>query len=80
MKLLVVIALASELIAVWCAVGLWHARMPVLRKLMWTVVLLVPVVVRYFTVACSGLPSVQLEGFRSTNEWDGPLHEEGPGD
>jgi hypothetical protein len=44
MKLLVVIALASELIAVWCAVGLWHARMPVLRKLMWTVVLLVPVV------------------------------------
>ena len=44
MKLLIVIAVASELIAVWCAVGLWHARMPVLRKLMWTVVLLVPVV------------------------------------
>ena len=80
MNLLMVVAVASELIAVWCAVGLWRAQVPVLRKLMWTGVLLVPVIGPVFYGGMFELPSVQSEGYRSTNEWDGPRHEEGPGD
>lgn len=43
MKLLVVIAIASELISLGCAVGLWRSRSSLAKKFVWTLVLLVPV-------------------------------------
>lgn len=78
MTLLIVIAAVSELIGVWCVVGLWRSRVSVVRKLVWTVVLLVPVLGPVFYGGMFELPPVQSEGFISTNEWDGPRHDEGP--
>lgn len=78
MKLLIVIAVASELIALWCAVGLWRSRASFAKKILWTLVLLVSVFGPVFYGGMFELPAVQSEGFRSTNEWDGPRHDEGP--
>jgi hypothetical protein len=68
MTLLIVIAGASELIALWCAVGLWRSKVSVLRKFIWSVVLLVPVFGPVFYGGMFELPPVQPESLRSTSE------------
>ncbi len=77
MKLLVVIAIASELISLGCAVGLWRSRSSLAKKFVWTLVLLVPVFSPVFYGGRFELPSVQPEGLRSTIEWDEPRHDGG---
>jgi hypothetical protein len=78
MTLLIVIAAVSELIAVCCAVGLWRSRASLAKKFFWSLVLVVPVFGPVFYGGMFELPSVQSEGLRSTNEWDGPRHDDGP--
>jgi len=78
MTLLIVIAVASELISIWCAVGLWRCRASFSKKFLWTLVLLVPVLGPVFYGGMFELPAVQSERFKSTSEWDGPRHDEGP--
>ena len=80
MTLLIVMAAVSELIAIWCAFGLWRSRASVLQKLVWSLVLLVLVVGPVFFGGMFDLPSVQSEGLRPTNEWDGPRSHDGPDD
>jgi len=80
MTFLSIVAAVSELIAIWCAVGLWRSRASILQKLLWSLVLMVPVVGPVFYGGMFELPAVQSEGLRSTNEWDGPTSHEGPGD
>jgi hypothetical protein len=80
MTVLIVIAAISELVAIWCGVGLWRSRASVLKKLFWSLVLLVPVVGPVFYGGMFELPSVQSEGLRSTNEWEGPRSHNGADD
>jgi NO-binding membrane sensor protein with MHYT domain len=76
----IIIAAVSEVIALWCAVGLWRSRASGWQKLFWSLVLLIPVVGPMFYGGMFELPSVQSEAFRSTNEWDGPHSHDGPDD
>ncbi len=69
MTFLIVIAVISESIAVWCAVNLWRCHASLMRKLFWTLILLVPVVGPVFYGGMFELPAVQSEGLRSNNEW-----------
>jgi hypothetical protein len=69
MTLLIVIAAVSELIAIWCAVNLWRSRASLMRKFVWTLILLVPVLGLVFFGGMFEVPSVQSEGLRSNNEW-----------
>lgn len=80
MTLLIVIAVTSELIGLWCAVGLWRSRASILKNVLWSLVLLVPVVGPVFYSGMFEVPAAQSEGLRSTNEWDGPHSPDGPGD
>ena len=80
MTFLIIIAAVSEVIAIWCAVNLWRCRASLMRKLFWTLILIVPVVGPAFYGGIFELPSVQSEGLRSTNEWDGPRSHDGPDD
>jgi hypothetical protein len=80
MTALIAIAALSELVAIWCAVGLWRSRALILKKLLWSLVLLVPVVGPVFYGGMFEVPAIQSEGLRSTNEWDGPHSHGGPGD
>ena len=78
MNWLIIIAGVSELIAIRCAVGLWRSRALFWKKFFWTLVLLVTVFGPVFYGGMFELPSVQSEGLRSTNEWDGPRSHDGP--
>jgi hypothetical protein len=80
MTLLIVIAAVSELITIWCAVGLWRSQASILQNLEWSLLLLVPVVGPVFYGGMFEVPAVQSEGLRSTNEWDSPHSHDGPGD
>ena len=62
MTLLVVIAAASEAIALWCVVNLWRGRASKIRKMVWTLILLFPVVGPVFYGGMFEPPSVQPEG------------------
>jgi hypothetical protein len=68
---LIIITAVSTLIALGCAVHLWRRRASVLRKLFWTLVLLVPIVGPVFYGGMFEVPSIQPEGLRSNNEWHG---------
>ena len=69
MTLLVVIAAASEAIALWCVVNLWHSRVSMIRKIVWTLILLVPVVGPVFYGGMFEPPSVQPEGLIAGLVW-----------
>ncbi len=69
MTLLIVIAAVSGLIALCCAVNLWRSRASLMRKFVWTLILLVPVLGLVFFGGIFEVPSVQSEGLRSNNEW-----------
>ncbi len=59
MTLLIVIAAASEAIALWCVVNLWRSRASKIRKMVWTLILLVPVVGPVYYGGMFEAPSVQ---------------------
>jgi NO-binding membrane sensor protein with MHYT domain len=69
MTFFVVIATASEVIALWCAVNLWRTHATLIRKLVWTMILFVPILGPVFYGGMFEVPSVQSEGLRSNNEW-----------
>lgn len=58
----------SEVVALCCCMGLWRSRVSIFRKLVWTLILLVPVLGAIFYGGMFEIPPVQSEGFRSTNE------------
>lgn len=70
MTMLIVIILLSELIALWCAVGLWRSRASVKRKLLWTMVLLVPFFGPVFYGGMFELPAVREDGYGTDNRPD----------
>lgn len=71
MTALILISVVSELIGLWCMFGLWRSRASVTRKICWTLVLLVPLFGPIFYGGMFELPSVQGEGFRAEDNWDG---------
>ena len=62
--LLSTITAASEVIALWCMLNLWRNRASLIRKMLWTLILLSPIIGPVFYGGMFEPPSIQ-PGFRS---------------
>ena len=62
MTALIVIAGICEVVAIWCGIGLWRSRASILKKLLWSLLLLVRVVGPVFYGGMFEVPAVQSGG------------------
>ncbi|HET7392836.1 MAG TPA: PLDc N-terminal domain-containing protein [Candidatus Binatia bacterium] len=68
MTTLIVLSVVSQVIALWCMMSLWRSRVSLLQKIIWTLVLLVPVLGPIFYGGFFELPPANPEGLRTHHQ------------